>query len=49
MCLAFALQAGRRLAVRVNARGQKLEYVWFDGQEGKESKVCTDMAVAGFR
>lgn len=31
-------RAGRRLAVRVNARGQKLEYVWCDGQEGKESK-----------
>lgn len=40
-CLAavFCVQAGRRLAVRVNARGQKLEYLWFDGQEGKESKV----------
>jgi hypothetical protein len=45
-------QAGRRLAVRVNARGQKLEYVWCDGQEGKETKVCVqgcccDMEVAG--
>eukprot|EP00878_Enallax_costatus_P024271 GHUV01025895.1.p2 GENE.GHUV01025895.1~~GHUV01025895.1.p2 ORF type:complete len:172 (+),score=43.99 GHUV01025895.1:51-518(+) len=31
-------RAGRRLAVRVNAVGQKLEYLWFDGQEGTESK-----------
>jgi hypothetical protein len=48
----FTVQAGRRLAVRVNARGQKLEYVWCDGQEGKETKVCVkgcccDMEVAG--
>jgi hypothetical protein len=41
LCLSgvFCVQAGRRLAVRVNARGQKLEYLWCDGQEGKESKV----------
>lgn len=30
--------ASRRVAVRVQARGQKLEYIWCDGQEGKEIK-----------
>jgi hypothetical protein len=25
--------------VRVNARGQKLEYLWYDGQEGTPQKV----------
>lgn len=30
--------AGRR-AMRVYAAGQKLEYIWADGQEGKEVKV----------
>jgi hypothetical protein len=25
--------------VRVYARGQKLEYIWYDGQEGSEEKV----------
>jgi len=28
-----------RRAVRVYAAGQKLEYIWTDGQEGKEIKV----------
>ncbi|KAF6261552.1 glutamine synthetase [Scenedesmus sp. NREL 46B-D3] len=31
-------RAGRRLAVRVNAVGQKLEYLWYDGQEGTADK-----------
>lgn len=31
-------RSSRRLAVRVQARGQKLEYIWADGQEGQEVK-----------
>jgi hypothetical protein len=27
------------MVVRVQARGQKLEYIWCDGQEGQEIKV----------
>jgi len=32
------MPAGRR-SMRVFAAGQKLEYIWTDGQEGKEIKV----------
>lgn len=32
LCLSAAVQAGRRLAVRVNAQGQKLEYIWYAAQ-----------------
>lgn len=33
------MQPARRFAVRVNAVGQKLEYIWCDGQEGTPGKV----------
>lgn len=33
-----AQRAPRRLAVRVSAAGQKLEYIWVDGQEGTPQK-----------
>jgi len=35
----LAQASSRRGAVRVFARGQKLEYIWNDGQEGSDEKV----------